>query len=136
MNRLGKYTKLPSKERTLFREALFNLYLSKCYLLIFSFKKIRAVFKNKGALNEINPTEVDLIKLSIHRANKCVFWKHTCLVNTLTARRMLNKRNIASAAFLGVKKSEKKAFIAHAWIKVGDFEIIPKESDFTELHQF
>ena len=136
MGRLRKYRKLPTRERKLFREALFNLYLSKCHLLIFSFKRIREIFENKGKLDEIDPMEIDLIKLSIHRANKCVFWKHTCLVNTLSARRMLNKRNITSIASLGVRKNEKNALIAHAWIKAGNFEIIPKESDFTELHQF
>ena len=125
MGNLRKYYQLERKERALFRETLFKMYCSKFLLLIFSFKKVASFFKNKGNEAEISEQEVLEIKKAIFRANKLVWWKHTCLVNTLTSRWILNKRKISSTAFLGVKKNDKQQLIAHAWLKAGEHEIIP-----------
>jgi len=136
MSNLRKYYKLPRKQRTLFRETLLKMYCSKFLLLLFSFKKVASFLKNKGSEGQLNEQEVLEIKQAIFRANKLAWWKHTCLVNTLTSRWVLNRRKISSTAYLGVKKDESQQLIAHAWLKAGNYEIIPKEEDFLELHQF
>lgn len=135
MGYLKKYYSLPKNERLLFLEALRRIYWAKFGLLIYKFKRLAVSYKNQGSVQEINEVEILEIKRAIFRANKLVFWKHTCLVNTLAARRMLNNRNVRSSAYLGVKK-QKEELIAHAWLKVKNAEIIPKEEDFTELHEF
>lgn len=58
-------------------------------------------------------------------------WSTSCLVQVLTAQRMLQKRNISGAFYLGVlqpgSEDEQPALEAHAWLKCHD-ECITGES--------
>ena len=135
MRNWKKYRALSHKERSLFREALRRIYWAKINLLLFRFRRISSNYESTGEIRTIDKDKVLEIKRAIFRANKLILWKHTCLVNTLAARRMLNKRNIHSTAHLGARKKQ-ELFAAHAWLNVGAIEIIPKEEDFTELHTF
>ncbi len=76
------------------------------------------------------------IKSALHRANKLAFWKNICLVQSVAARWMLQRRNIASQFSLGVAHDKNKKVIAHAWVKVLDFEITHKGNDYKELINF
>ena len=77
-----------------------------------------------------------LIKTAIQRASRRSSWKNKCLISSLAARRMLNKRKIQSQLSLGVAKGGNGQMIAHAWLKVGDFEIVEKSGEYQELYLF
>lgn len=66
------------------------------------------------------------IQIAAYRANKLAFWPNICLVKTLAARFMLQRRGIGSVMHLGVQFNEKKKLIAHAWLKAGEIYITPK----------
>ena len=83
-----------------------------------------------------HPSRLYQIKTAIQRASKISLWKNKCLIQSLAARRMLNRRKIPSQLSLGVAKGENGKMIAHAWLKAGDFEIVEKAGDFSELYLF
>ena len=103
-------------------------------LLILPFKYIIKLISNKVIL----PTDTDIehlmeIKMAIARANRLSFWKNVCIVQSIAARWMLNRRKIPSKLSLGVMHDKKGKIIAHAWIKVNDFEIVSEGLEYKEL---
>jgi len=137
MNKLSKYLHLPPKEKKIFHEALFFLYLAKISLLLFSFKRCLKFFPGKAVKNnKATPKELAQIKTALARANQTAFWLNVCLVQSLAGRYMLNRRNIPSRLSLGVLKDINNKIVHHAWLKTGDFEIVNKNSDYLELSFF
>lgn len=156
-----KFAELSWNEQLLLSEA-FLLRLSTGLLLkIIPFKWVPRLFENKvqgtghkvqGTLNlepeprcsrvrrrqtlNLEPGTIEQIRTAIQRSGQYSPWKNECLVSSLTARRMLNRRKISSELSLGVANVEHGKIIAHAWIKAGDFEIVKKKGDFQELYRF
>ena len=122
-------------EKILFTEAVLYLFLAKILLIIFPFKFCLRFLKCENCVIENYTSEyLQPIKTAINRANKLAFWKNVCLVQSFTARWMLNRRKIPSKLSIGVAHDENKNLIAHAWIKVDDFEIVNKGLDYKELY--
>lgn len=48
-------------------------------------------------------------------------WESKCLVQALTARKMMKKRHYATTLYLGVQNAQKSNLVAHAWIRSGTF---------------
>jgi len=89
------------------------------------------------------------IRTALQRANKVAIWNNRCLVCSLAARRMIEKRGINSTIHLAIrfvdqqktvnsnKFAYKQTMEAHAWLTVGDFYVTPKLNDtFKEIYQF
>ena len=135
---------LSSDEKLLFCEALFLHLWVGLLLKIIPFRKIPELFENKiqgtrykvqGSRNQEQETLL-LLKAATQRAAGVSPWKNKCLVSSLAARRMLNRRRIESQVLLGVAKDSGKKLIAHAWIRSGDFEVVKKNGNFTEMYRF
>ena len=142
---------LSSDEKLLFCEALFLHLWVGLLLKIIPFRKIPGLFGNRengsrckvqGARSEklepANPEPLTLIQIksAIQRASRVSPWKNKCLVSSLAARRMLNRRRIESQVLLGVAKDSGKKLIAHAWIRSGDFEVVEKNGRFMGMYRF
>lgn len=78
--------------------------------------------------------ELKRVSAAIVRANKLACWKNVCLVSSLTARMMLNRRGIASVMYLGARFKDAKSMEAHAWLKVGEVNITPPLTGFKVLY--
>ena len=134
---IKKFLKIPFAEKKLFLEAVFYLFTAKILLIIFPFKFCVQFITCKNCnKRNIDPEYLELIKTALYRANKLAFWKNICLVQSVAARWMLQRRKIASQFSLGVAHDENKKVIAHAWVKVDDFEITHKGLDYNELINF
>ena len=66
------------------------------------------------------------IKTATARANLLALWKNRCLVQSLAARRMLSRRGIPSTLHFGMTQGPRQNPTAHAWLTVGDFEVVNK----------
>jgi len=66
------------------------------------------------------------IRCAVTRANRLAFWANICLVKSLAARMMLQRRNIGSTLYLGLLKNQEKDLVAHAWLMAGGVCITPK----------
>ena len=68
---------------------------------------------------------------AVRAASKFSPWESTCLVQVLTAQKMLQKRGIAGAFYVGANNRSDESgtteFLAHAWLKCSD-EFITGES--------
>jgi hypothetical protein len=137
MSKLKKFSELSRREQVLFSEAFFLQVTIGLLLEIIPFKWIPRLFSNpeRKAISEKRESFTQ-IKSAIQLAGRYSHWRNKCLVQSLAARSMLNRRKISSELSLGVAKAENGKMIAHAWLKVGDFEIVEKGADFSELYLF
>ena len=86
---------------------------------------------------EQNAPEVSKnIKIAILRSSKLTFWKNQCLIQAFVARRMLNRRNTSSKAYLGLIQVEKSRYIAHAWIEASGIEVVKGTPGCIKVHEF
>ena len=46
-------------------------------------------------------------------------WQSMCMVQALTAKRLLNKRGFPCTLYMGVARDENGKMIAHAWLRCG-----------------
>ena len=133
--RVKKFFKLPSQERKLFLEALFLSYRIWTVHLFVSFKKLQAKYACQGELT----SEVEItnqIRTAIRRASKLTFWRRKCLVQSLVARKMLNRRNISSIVYLSICEDQSLNTEAHAWVRAGEIEVVDSTSNYKDIHQF
>lgn len=134
MSKIHKLLKIPTSEKRLFCEALFWIYLSKLCLMMFSFKYCVKLTAPKKTLDSTETIiGLNQIKLALNRANKMSYWKNVCLVQSIAARWMLNRRKIFSEVKIGVIHNAQKEVIAHAWVVVGSFEVVKRGADYYEL---
>lgn len=111
------------------------LGVMRAAILTISFKRLTSPLKHhqnqapKILLSQKDMQKARSISKGIRRAAKRTPWESACLVQSLTAHRMLQKRNIPGVFYLGVGKdvTGKEAMKAHAWSQCGE-DIITGES--------
>ena len=138
---IKKYRALVRQEKLLFLEAFFAQSWAGIVIRIVPFRWIRRLYGRKiqNSRFKIQNNEsivIMTVKKAIERAGLVSPWKNKCLVESLAARCMLNRRRIPSQISLGVTHDEKKKLIAHAWIRAGDTEIVPERGDYHEMYLF
>ncbi|NRA10952.1 MAG: lasso peptide biosynthesis B2 protein [Crocinitomicaceae bacterium] len=134
---MRSYFNLPKNEKRLLREAVFHLFLTKIQLKFHSFKFYSEKLVSTGTIENHPEEELKEIRVAIRRANKISFWKNKCLVSTLTARKMLNKRNIKSTAHLTLQKDKMNDTLnAHSWIHSNNTSLVFDEPGFVIVHTF
>lgn len=82
------------------------------------------------------PDVIWLIKEAVARAGRVSPWKNRCLVSSLAARCMLNRRNIPSTLSLGMARQQGGKTLAHAWILASNIEVVESGGQQTELYSF
>ena len=136
-NGIVKYRKLALREQMLFLEALLMHLWTGLLLKIIPFRWIRRVFSSRKSKVESRKSgEIELIRNAIQRAGRVSPWRNKCLVSSLAGRCMLRRRKISSQLSLGVAKSQEGKTIAHAWLKAGEYEVVDRRGDYTELFSF
>jgi hypothetical protein len=135
---------LPARNKLLFFEALQFQFISGLILKLVPFRKIPRLFEMPSHFRSSesdHESQISLLKSSEIRHAITISgglspWKNKCLVQSLAARWMLNRRGISSQLSLGVALGPEKKMIAHAWLKVNDFEIVERRNDYVELYIF
>lgn len=106
-------------------------------LKVVPFGRIPQLFSiRQSAVGNQQSGVVEKIKVAVQRAGWISPWKNRCLVSSLAAKCMMNRRRIPSTLSLGVTKRADGKTIAHAWLKAAGFEIIEKRGEYTELFTF
>jgi hypothetical protein len=137
MTRLRKFVALDSESRRLFLQAYYLLGAMRFALLTSSFKRLVSGLSMHRSIVEQMPLE-DGKLATAHRVGWAVCtavrftpWNSTCLVQVLAAQRMLQRRGIGGAFYLGASSGEeggeRRPLMAHAWLKCDD-EFITGES--------
>jgi hypothetical protein len=126
-----KFTKLSSEEKKLFVEAYLILGIMRFAILTTSFKHLTRSMEHstkKQVLPKLDEDQIYIAKRigdAIVRASAHTPWQSACLVQALTAQKMLKKRCIGGAFYLGVFKERKDTgeIEAHAWAQCGELTI-------------
>ena len=128
IQKFKKFTKLSSEEKKLFMEAYVTLGMMRSAILTVSFKRLTRSLDHeakKKELQKLNDQEMKTaqrIGQAIMRASAYTPWESACLAQSLTAKKMLQKRGIPGVFYLGAAKDEenKSKMKAHAWSQCGD----------------
>lgn len=110
-------------DKKLLFEALFLTALARAVILLIPFKKYQ---KYLGVYSQKTSYEVPIdkyriikrISWAVNIVSKYTPWESKCLVQAVTAQRMLKTRKIGSTLYLGVNK-DKNNLNAHAWLRCG-----------------
>ena len=63
-----------------------------------------------------------LVRFHVTRVTRHTPWESKCLVQALTARKILKKKNVNSNLYLGIMK-ENNELKAHAWLRCGQLYV-------------
>ena len=63
------------------------------------------------------------VKMAVARCNRYAPWNTECLTQALTAKWMLEKRQISSLLIIGFRKDADGEIAGHAWLKAEDYFI-------------
>ncbi len=125
LRKIKKFSKLSAQERNLFLEAYYTLGIMRAAVLSLPFKRLVRSLEHrskKGKLAELGEEEKKTalaVGKAIEHAAAHTPWESACMIQALTAQRMLKKRGVSGVFYLGVAKDKKK-MKAHAWSQCGD----------------
>lgn len=114
----------PSQRKIAFLEAFLWLGLARGCVLRFPFAAIAPYL---GRLNQETAevciqserAVVEQIAWAIATSSRYTPWRSNCLARAIAAKMMLQRRNIASTLYLGLKKNADQ-LEAHAWLRAGE----------------
>jgi hypothetical protein len=121
--KLRKFAQLSGQDKRLFVEAYTRLGIMRAAIATLSFKRLTHKLEklNDDASPVIDDDQL-VAALAIGRAVRSAAnhtpWQSACLVQVLTAQRMLQKRGIGGVIYIGanLNKHDREPFGAHAWL--------------------
>jgi hypothetical protein len=127
LSKLKAYYSLTTNQKRLFLQAYRLLGAMRFAILTRSFKSLVAGLEVHREVLEQAPLDAgDLataheVGWAVRKAAQFTPWQSTCLVQVLASQRMLQKRAIAGAFYLGATtrdvEGQDKPLSAHAWLK-------------------
>jgi hypothetical protein len=131
------------RDKLLLLEALFFTGVARLIMVFIHFDKYKnyiGVYK-KETLLELDLEDYKVIRKiswAIKLGSKYTPWESKCLVQALTAQKMLKRRKIGSTLYLGVNKDENNNMKAHSWLRSGQLIVTGGryKNDFTEVARF
>ncbi len=145
-HKLNRFLSLPAQQKRLVLEAFVWLGVLKVALWWFPFKKLTKNLKQgesppgQRRLEDTEEKLAEKIGGAVVMAAHNTPWESACLVQSLTAQRMLKRRGIPGAFVLGVSKRDGglETLAAHAWTLCGDRIITGKDGhdDYTVVSVF
>ena len=130
-------------DKVIILEALFLTGIARLVILSIPFgkyKKYIGTYKEETSF-DISLEEYRVIKRvawAVNIVSKYTPWESKCLVQALTAQRMLKKRKVCSTLYLGLNKYEKNNMKAHAWLRCGQVIVTGgyNKGEFKEVAKF
>lgn len=140
---IARLLALPRADRMMLLEAAAYLACMRIALTLLPFRVLmKACGQYLGETSISLPQEhapiVQRVAWSVTAAGRYAPWKSTCLIEALTAQRLLRRRNISSTLYLGVRLRHPDPMMAHAWLRSGSHLVTGGEprKGFTVLAKF
>ena len=116
-----------NKEKFDIIQTFFYTGVYRAFILFVPFNKLR---KSMGKHKQESPDKIDNDTYRTARtiASRVMFvsaktpWESKCLVQALTAQKLLKNQGISTTIYLGVRK-EGNEMKAHAWLRCGDYYV-------------
>ena len=118
------FIKIDNGDKSMFFEAFILCGIYRLAILIIPFNKLKRCF---GMYNSESPENIETefyktikkIDWAVEQVSMYTPWQSKCLVQALTAQRMLKRRKIHSTLYLGVAREGQSKINAHAWLRSG-----------------
>lgn len=125
MSKLQTYFALDGADRIATIEAIGRMIWAQWLVRAVPPRHWRSQFGHPQEPGSGSPRETDIvtirrIRLAIARALRNMPGDPSCLPQALAARRMLERRGIASTLYIGTMREAGGGRRFHAWVKVGD----------------
>jgi hypothetical protein len=130
--------KVRTVRRVYLREAAVSLFLARIAVRVIPAARVFAwATRPPRRIRRFTADEAAWVLWAIDKAAAKSRSEALCLPRALAAHSMLRRRGIASRVCLGVAR-EQDNLIAHAWVEVGDNNIVasPGSSTLTRLAEF
>lgn len=119
-----KFYRLNLHHKFLLLEALVCLGIFEIIISTVKFKRIASrlgkhMHESCEASNALEMRVIKDVSWAVTTMSRHNFWESKCLVQAITAKCMLRRRNINSTLYLGVARDERQTMIAHAWLRSG-----------------
>lgn len=116
------------QDKILFTEAFILTGINRYKILHVPFKKLKIGLgeHNKESTDQVSLEDYKVVRRvqnAVINTSKYTPWESLCLVQSMTAQKMLERRNISSTLYLGVNKGEKNEMFAHSWIRCGQIYV-------------
>ena len=121
------FFKVSNELKVEFLVAFFYTGFYRAFILFVPFNKLRKrMGKHKEESSEKETRDVYKIASHISWVVTLISsktpWESKCLVQALTAQRMLKSKGISTTIYLGVRKAENE-MKAHAWLRCGEYYV-------------
>ena len=125
--KIKTFFKIKNQDKLAFIKAFIYMGYFRAFILFVPFNKLR---KRMGKIKLESPQEVDdeCYKKAVRIARIVGIvsyhtpWESKCLVQALTAQKLLKNQGISTTIYLGVRK-EGNEMKAHAWLRCGEYYV-------------
>ncbi len=122
------FLRLPAPDQWLFLQATAWLGLSRLAIDAIPFARLTRHLGPEGresasGLPARHLAEVRRIAWAVRTASRYTPWKSNCFPSAIAAKRLLERRGIASTLYLGAAFKARSELEAHAWLRAGSFYV-------------
>lgn len=124
IKQLQQFFSLSGCEKRLFFVVFFMTGVVRLAILVLPFRWLQPVLglsmkESKAEEVKVNQDEARRISKMVERVSRYTPWESKCLVQAMVGKILLRRQGISNTLYLGVGKDERKALIAHAWLRSG-----------------
>ena len=121
------FFKISNELKIEFLKAFFYTGFYRAFILFVPFNKLR---KRMGSHKQesLDKVDNDTYRIARRISSRVMFvsaktpWESKCLVQALTAQKLLKNQGISTTIYLGVRK-EGNEMKAHAWLRCGEYYV-------------
>ena len=125
--KIKTFFKIENQDKLAFIKAFIYMGYFRAFILFIPFNKLR---KRMGKVKVESPQDVDneCYKKAVRIARIVGIvsyhtpWESKCLVQALTAQKLLKNQGISTTIYLGVRRYENE-MKAHAWLRCGEYYV-------------
>ncbi|MGU9370176.1 lasso peptide biosynthesis B2 protein [Clostridium perfringens] len=133
IRKIKTFFKIDFESKVMFCKAFILCGFYRFIILNVSFSKVKKLLGEKGKESEF---EIDIdnykivkeVSFIVKLASYNTPWESKCLVQAMTAQKILNDKGIKTTLYLGVAK-EKNNMVAHSWLRYGQMFVTGGNGD-------
>lgn len=128
LRKLNTFIKLNNTFKIEFIKAFIYTGIARAVILFMPFNKLAKKI-GKQKIESPENVENEILRIAgrigdvVIQASWYTPWESKCLVQALTAQRMLKEKGISTTLYLGVKKDNNSNMLAHAWTRCGTYYV-------------
>ncbi|MDZ4940883.1 lasso peptide biosynthesis B2 protein [Clostridium perfringens] len=133
IRKVKTFFKIDFESKVIFCKAFILCGFYRFIILNISFSKVKKLLGEKGKESDFK-IDIDHYKIVkkvgfiVKLASSHTPWESKCLVQAMTAQKILNDKGIKTTLYLGVAK-EKNNMVAHSWLRYGQMFVTGGNGD-------